>query len=86
MIPKPSSSWVPEMAYWRALAKIGEPAVAPTAELLGHSNALVRALAARTLGELGPVAKPAAGKLRDALKDRFGFVAVEAACALCRAR
>jgi HEAT repeat protein len=74
----------PEMAYWRALAKIGETAVRPTAELLGHPNALVRGLAARTLGELGPAAKLAAGKLKDALKDRFGFVAVEAACALCR--
>ena len=71
----------PEMAYWRALERIGEPAVTPTAELLGHSNALVRALAARTLGELGPTAKPAAGKLKEALKDRYGFVAVEAACA-----
>ena len=73
----------PEMAYWRALAKIGEPAVPSTAELLAHSNALVRGLAARTLGELGPASKPAAGKLRDALKDRFGFVAVEAAWWLC---
>jgi HEAT repeat protein len=72
----------PEMAYWRALGNIGEPAVQPTAELLANSNALVRGLAARTLGEIGPASKPAAGKLRDALKDRFGFVAVEAACAL----
>ena len=74
----------PEMTYWRALAKIGEPAVSSLAELLGQTNALVRALAARTLGEVGASAKPAAAKLRDALKDRFGFVAVEAACALCR--
>jgi len=73
-----------EMAYWRALAKIGDPAVEPTAELLGHANALVRGLAARTLGELGAAAKSAATKLKDALKDRYGFVAVEAACALCR--
>jgi HEAT repeat protein len=74
----------PEMAYWRALAKIGEPAAGPTADLLVHSNALVRGLAARTLGEIGPAAKTAAGKLKDALNDRYGFVAVESACALCR--
>ena len=74
----------PEMTYSRALAKIGEPAVSSLAELMGQTNALVRALAARTLGEVGASAKPAAAKLRDALKDRFGFVAVEAACALCR--
>jgi len=72
----------PEMAYWRALAKIGEPGLNATAELLGHSNALVRALAARTLGELR--AKSAVPKLKEALKDRYGFVAVEAACALSR--
>ena len=74
----------PEMAYWRALARIGEPAVTPTVALLPHTNALVRALAARTLGEIGPPAKPSAGNLKDALKDKYGFVAVEAACALCR--
>lgn len=74
----------PEMVFWRALARIGEPAAAPTAALLAHENALVRGFAATTLGEIGPPAKPAADKLKDALKDRFGFVAVEAACALCR--
>jgi HEAT repeat protein len=74
----------PEMAYWRALAKIGGPAAEPTAELLMHPNALVRGFAARALGEIGPVAKSTASKLKDALKDRFGFVAVESACALSR--
>ena len=74
----------PEMAYWRAWARSAEPAVTPLTALLGHSNALVRGLAAQTLGELDAVAKPAATKLKEALKDRFGFVAVEAACALCR--
>lgn len=72
----------PEMAYWRALGRIGEPAGGPVADLLVHANALVRALAARTIGELG--AKQAAPKLKEALKDPYGFVAVEAACALCR--
>ncbi len=74
----------PEMAYWRALGRIGEPAVTPTAALLTHTNAVVRALAARTLGEVGMPAQSAAGNLKNALKDKYGFVAVEAACALCR--
>ena len=73
-----------EMAYWRALEKIVEPAIAPTAGLLTHTNAVIRALAAQTLGEIGAPAKPAADKLKEALKDKYGFVAVEAACALCR--
>lgn len=73
-----------EMAYWRALGKIGAPAVLPLSALLEHTNAVVRALAAQTLGEFDAVAKPATGKLKGALMDRFGFVAVEAACALCR--
>jgi HEAT repeat protein len=74
----------PERAYWVALATIGEPAAAPTAGLLGHPNTLVRALAARTLGEIGPPAKPTAPELRKALSDRFAEVALEAAAALCR--
>lgn len=74
----------PEMAYWRALSQIGAPSVTPLASLLGHNNAVVRGQAAQTLGELDAVAKPAANKLKEALKDRFGFVAVESACALCR--
>ena len=44
----------PEMVYWRAIGKMGEPAVPLTAELLAHTNAVVRALAAQTLGEVGP--------------------------------
>ena len=74
----------PEMAYWRALGQIVRQAVTPLVALLAHGNAVVRGLAAQTLGELDAVAKPAAAKLKEALKDRFGFVAVEAACALCR--
>src|SRR5262249_29735318 len=73
-----------EVMYWRALASIGEPAVAPTSTLLSHSNQIVRMLAAMTLGEIGPPAKTAAEKLRGALKDQFGEVAIEAAGALCR--
>ena len=75
----------PEMAYSRGA---GEDRRAGSSTNSRNSwdirTPLVRALAARTLGEVGASAKPAAGKLREALKDRFGFVAVEAACALCR--
>jgi HEAT repeat protein len=71
-------------AYWRALARVGEPAAPVVATLLTHTNAVVRGLAAQTLGEIGPPAKASADKLKDALKDQYGFVAVEAACALCR--
>jgi len=74
----------PEAAYWRALTNIGEPAVAAVTGLLAHENALVRGFAATTLGNIGPPAKASADKLKLALKDTFKFVAVEAACALCR--
>lgn len=70
--------------YWRALAAVGEPAVGSVAGLLAHTNPVVRAYAAFTLGLIGPPAKSAADKLKDALKDSFADVAVEAACALCR--
>jgi HEAT repeat protein len=73
-----------DMAYWRALAAIGVPAVAPTTGLLAHKNLIVRMYAAQTLGEIGPQAKPAVEKLKGALKDSSGNVAIEAACALCR--
>jgi HEAT repeat protein len=73
-----------EAVYWRALAGCGESAVLPVAGLLAHTNALVRAFAARALGDIGLPAKPAADKLKGALKDRYGLVAIEAACALCR--
>jgi HEAT repeat protein len=73
-----------EMVYWRALGRIGEPAVIPTIDLLIHTNAIVRALAAQTLGVIGPPAKPAVDKLKGALKDTtIVNVPIEAACALC---
>jgi HEAT repeat protein len=73
-----------EILYWRALARIGEPAVIPTLDLLTHTNAIVRALAAQTLGLIGPPAKPAVDKLKGALKDKvIAAVPIEAACALC---
>src|SRR6266545_1428512 len=67
--PKTARLDGPEAAYWKALTRIGEPAVAPTAKLLEHSNMLVRALAARTLGEIGAPAKSAKDALKKALTD-----------------
>jgi HEAT repeat protein len=73
-----------EMVFWQALVKIGEPAVAPTADLLTYANPIVRAYAAKTLGEIGAPSKPAADKLKAALKDTtIVNVPIEAACALC---
>ncbi|MCE9564092.1 MAG: HEAT repeat domain-containing protein [Planctomycetes bacterium] len=73
-----------DAAYWSALTAIGEPAVAPTAGLLKHTNPYVRTYAAQTLGEIGEPSKVAADKLKAALKDDYGNVAIEAACTLCR--
>jgi HEAT repeat protein len=74
----------PEASYWKALGRIGEPAVAPVMKLLDHTNLLVRALAARTLGEIGPPAKAAKDALKKALTDMTVNVAVEAAIALVK--
>lgn len=74
----------PEFMYWRALAALGKLAVDPTAKLLNHSNPLVRAHAARILGELGADAKPTVDALHKALTDVYANVALEAACSLCR--
>ncbi len=73
----------PGIAYWNALAAIGPAAVDPTAKLIEHSNALVRMLAARTLGELGMDARPAKAALTKGLSDSTVNVAVESAVALC---
>jgi len=73
-----------EIVYWRALARIGEPAVTPALDLLTHTNAIVRAFAAQTLGSIGPSAKPAVNTLKGALRDEtIVNVPIEAACALC---
>lgn len=77
--PRPDG---PEAAYWKALARIGEPAVPHAAKLLDHKNLLVRSLAAKALGEIGPPAKPAADALKKALNDTTVNVAAEAAVAL----
>ncbi len=73
-----------ENAYWLALARAGEAAVAPTAKLLAHTNMIVRSTAARTLGEIGAPAKPAKDALRKALADQTINVAAEAAVTLCK--
>jgi HEAT repeat protein len=73
-----------EAAYWAALARIGAGAAAPTAKLLDHTNPLVRAFAARTLGEIGPPAAAATAALKKALADTYATVAVEAAVALTK--
>lgn len=69
--------------YWEALRRIGEPATGSLVGLLTHHHPRVRGLAARTIGEIGPPAKAAADPLKAALRDDYGFVAIEAACALC---
>lgn len=82
--PKTARSDGPEAAYWKALGRIGEAAVDPTAKLLEHSNAQVRSLAARTLGEIGTPAKAAKDAIKKSLSDMTVNVAVEAAVALCK--
>lgn len=80
VLPAPAA----DLAYWQALAAIGQPAVTALAELLQHEHPLVRLLAANTLGEIGPEAAAAGDALKKALQDRFGDVAIEAAAALLR--
>jgi HEAT repeat protein len=82
--PKTARLDGPEAAYWKALGRIGEAAVTPTAKLLEHPNAQVRWLAARTLGEIGAPAKVAKDAIKKALTDMIVNVAVEAAVALCK--
>ncbi|MCS6863630.1 MAG: HEAT repeat domain-containing protein [Gemmataceae bacterium] len=80
--PRTASLFGPQRTFWKALAHIGEAAVAPTAQLLDHTNPLVRMLAARTLGDIGPPAQTAKDALKKALSDTFVEVAVEAAVTL----
>lgn len=83
-LPEQLMLYPSDLAYWDALAAAGEPAVGPTAGLLKHAHPLVRLLAARTLGQIGPPARPATADLKAVLADRYGAVALEAAAALCR--
>jgi HEAT repeat protein len=71
-------------AMWRALVAIGEKAIPALANLVKHTNPLVRTCAARAIGNIGPMAKAAVPALKAALTDRFVEVALEAACSLCR--
>ncbi len=80
--PRTASLTGPERTFWKALAAIGEAAVAPTAKLLEHTNPLVRMLAARTLGEIGQPAHTAKEALKKALGDTIVEVAVDAAITL----
>ncbi|HJZ59714.1 MAG TPA: HEAT repeat domain-containing protein, partial [Gemmataceae bacterium] len=75
-----------EVAYWQALAQIGEPGVAALSGLLEHSNVIVRYYATLVLGEIGPPAKAAAAALQKRLSDQqeHGQVRLGAASALCR--
>jgi HEAT repeat protein len=70
--------------YWDALRRIGEPAAIPLGGLLSYRHPMVRRNAARSLAEMGPRAKAAADQLKVALKDEYGLIAIEAACALCK--
>jgi HEAT repeat protein len=72
------------VSYWRAIGKLGRAAVEPVGELVKHGNWVVRALAIRTLGELGTAAKGELPRIRDAIGDPFAAVALEAACAVCK--
>jgi len=80
--PDTAQAGGPEASYWKALGRIGEAAVVPTAKLLEHTNPQVRWLAARTLGEIGPPAKAASDALKKALGDMDIDVCVEAAITL----
>ena len=74
----------PEASYWKALLRIGKPAVPAITTLLTHTNPRVRVLAARSLGDIGEAAKPAADALRKLLADEFADVVIEAVCTLYR--
>lgn len=70
--------------YWALLHRIGDQSVPALRELLTDRNRLIRALAALTLGQIGPPAKAAVESLLVALKDNDAFLVFSAAVALCR--
>jgi len=72
------------VSYWRALGRLGKAAVEPAGDLVKHSNWVVRTLAIRTLGDIGPAAKSELPRVRDAIGDPFAAVALEAACTVCK--
>lgn len=68
-----------ELAPTRALAAIGEAAVAPTAKLLTDPAPLNRYQAAYVLGEIGPAAKSTLPELEKLLRDPAPEVILETA-------
>lgn len=66
------------------LARIGAEAVPALTGALRDKDDVVRAKAARTLGEIGLPAKPAVPTLMTALHDQSVMVSLESACALVR--
>ncbi|MCZ2344270.1 MAG: HEAT repeat domain-containing protein [Bacteroidales bacterium] len=71
-----------ELAPTRALAAIGEAAVAPTTKLLTDMAPLNRYQAAYVLGEIGPAARSAVPALEKLLNDPAPEVILEAARAI----
>lgn len=74
--------------HWsvKCLQKVGGGAVAPLTGALGHTNLGIRLVAARTLGELGPVAAPAFNALTVAAADADPRVRATAIGALVSTR
>jgi HEAT repeat protein len=68
------------------LGRIGAPAIPALTAALKSEAARTRLYAARALGLMGPEAASAAGALEGLLRDRVGYVRVEAGRALAAAR
>jgi HEAT repeat protein len=73
-----------ELAAFRAVVGIGEPAVGPLTAALADRNPVVRLQAVAALGEIGPAAKAALPDIEKLLRDPVGAVALEAAAAATR--
>jgi len=67
-----------------ALVRIGLPAIPALIEALSHKDNEIRELAARTLGELGPLAKDSFAALTRALDDPEDLVRSNVVCAIGR--
>lgn len=67
-----------------ALVRIGRPAVPPLIEALNHKNPSTRAMAAMTLGKLGPRAKNSFAALTKKLDDPENWVRSNVVCAMGR--
>lgn len=80
----PRGSNPPACFAAQSLAAIGQPAVAPLLSLLQHDHWCVRAMAADTLGNLGPLAQAATDAVAALLDDEHPRVRRHAAEALGR--